>query len=264
MKVLITDTINKAAVDILRQSAGVDIRQGITPDSLKSIIKRYDALIVRSQTKVTADIVDAAEKLQVIGRAGVGVDNIDLEAATRRGIIVVNSPERNVVSTAEHTMAMLLALARQIPKANNMLHAGVWNRQLKGFEIRNKTLGVIGLGRVGSKVVEMAKGFRMNIIACDPMIAASRAETMGVQLVEFENLLSTSDFISIHVPLNPTTANLIGGDQLKLMKPTAMIVNCARGGIVDERALYDALDQGRLAGAAVDVYKKEPAQDNNL
>jgi len=161
MKVLITDTINKAAVDILRQSAGVDIRQGITPDSLKSIIKRYDALIVRSQTKVTADIVDAAEKLQVIGRAGVGVDNIDLEAATRRGIIVVNSPERNVVSTAEHTMAMLLALARQIPKANNMLHAGVWNRQLKGFEIRNKTLGVIGLGRVGSKVVEMAKGFRM-------------------------------------------------------------------------------------------------------
>ena len=264
MKVLIADPLAKAGIDILRQSANVDIREALTPEQLQSIIKHYDALIVRSQTEVTADIIDAADRLQVIGRAGVGVDNIALEAATRRGVVVVNSPEGNIVSTAEHTMAMLLALARQIPRANNLLHDGFWNRQLKGFEIRNKTLGVIGLGRVGSKVVEMAKGFRMNVIVSDPMISESQAERLGVELVELETLLTRSDFITIHVPLNPTTRNLISSDQLNLVKPTAMIINCARGGIVDEKALYDALNQDRLAGAAVDVYEEEPALNNIL
>ena len=264
MKILVTDPIATAGVNILQQYAGVDVEQSPTPEQLQSIIGHYEALIVRSQTKVTANIIDAAGKLRVIGRAGVGVDNIDVGAATRRGIIVVNSPEGNIVSTAEYTISMLLALARQIPQAYSLLHAGVWSRELKGFEIRNKILGIIGLGRVGTEVAEMAKGLRMNVIAYDPMISESRAERLGVQLVELETLLTRSDFVTIHVPLTPTTRNLIGSDQLSLMKPTAMIVNCARGGIIDEKALYDALNQGRLAGAAVDVFSQEPAQDNIL
>lgn len=264
MKILITDPIATEGVNILRQHAEVDIQQGITPPELASIIGDYDGLIVRSQTKVTAQVIEAADKLQVIGRAGVGVDNIDIEAATRRGIIVVNSPEGNIVSTAEHTIAMLLALARRIPQANNLLHAGVWSRELKGFEVRHKTLGIIGLGRVGTEVAEMAKGLRMEVIAYDPMISESRAERLGVRLVDLETLLKTSDFITIHVPLNASTRGMLGRSQLKLVKPTAMLINCARGGIVDEEALYEALEQGRLAGAAVDVFSREPARDNIL
>ena len=264
MKILITDSIAAEGVEILRQHADVDIRQGLKPEQLSSIIGDYDALIVRSQTKVASDIIDAAGKLQVIGRAGVGVDNIDVDAATRRGIIVINSPEGNIVSTAEHTIAMLLALARRIPQANSLLHAGVWSREFKGSEIRNKILGIIGLGRVGTEVAEMAKGLRMDVIAYDPMISESRAERLGVRLVELETLLTTSDFITIHVPLNVSTKGLLGRSQLRLVKPTAMLVNCARGNIVDEEALYDALNQGRLAGAAVDVFSQEPAQDNIL
>lgn len=264
MKVLIADSLAEAGVEILRQQADVDILLSLSPEKLESIIGDYEALIVRSQTKVTASIIDAADKLRVIGRSGVGVDNIDVDAATRRGIIVVNSPEGNIISTAEYTISMLLALARQIPQAHSLLRAGVWSRELKGFEIRNKILGIIGLGRVGTEVAEMAKGLRMNVIAYDPMTSESRAERLGVQLVELKTLLTRSDFVTIHVPLTPTTRNLIGNDQLSLMKPTAMIVNCARGGIVDEKALYDALNQGRLAGAAIDVFSQEPAQDNLL
>jgi len=249
MKVLVTDPIAPAGMDILRQHAEVDERPGLGAEELQSIIAGYDALIVRSQTRVTAGIIDAAGRLQVIGRAGVGVDNIDIEAATRRGILVVNSPEGNIVSTAEHTIAMLLALARQIPRAHMLLHSGVWDRGLKGVEVRNKTLGVIGLGRVGVEVAEMARGIRMNVIAYDPMVAESRAERLGVQLVEMEALLKASDFVTVHVPLNSTTRKLIGMDQLKLMKPTAMVINCARGGIVDEEALYEALEEDRLAEA---------------
>ena len=264
MKILVTDPIAAEGIEILRQYTEVDIRQALTPEQLQSIIGNYDALIVRSQTKVTSDIIDAADKLQIIGRAGVGIDNIDVDAATRRGIIVVNSPEGNIVSTAEHTIAMLLALARRIPQADSLLHAGVWSRELKGFEIRHKILGIIGLGRVGTEVAEMAKGLRLDVIAYDPMISESRAERLGVRLVELETLLKTADFITIHVPLNASTRGLIGRSQLKLVKPTAMLVNCARGGIVDEKALYEALNQGRLAGAAVDVFSQEPAQDNIL
>jgi D-3-phosphoglycerate dehydrogenase len=264
VKILITDRIAAEGIGILQQHAEVDIRQGLKAEQLRSIIGDYDALIVRSQTKVTSDIIETAGKLQVIGRAGVGVDNIDLDAATSCGIIVVNSPEGNIVSTAEHTIAMLLALARRIPQANSMLHAGVWSRELKGLEIRNKILGIIGLGRVGTEVAELAKGLRLNVIAYDPMISESRAERLGVQLVDLEKLLTTSDFITIHVPLNSSTRGLISRSQLKLMKPTAMLINCARGGIVDEKALFEALEQGLLAGAAVDVFSKEPAQDNIL
>jgi len=266
VKILITDSIAAEGVGILRQHADVDIRQGLKPEQLSSIIGDYDALIVRSQTKVTSNIIEVAGKLQVIGRAGVGVDNIDVEAATRRGIIVINSLEGNIVSTAEHTIAMLLALARRIPQAQakSLRRTGVWCREFKGFQIRNKILGIIGLGRVGTEVAEMAKGLRMEVIAYDPMVSESRAERLGVRLVELETLLKTADFITVHVPLNSSTVGLIGPSQLKLVKPTAMLVNCARGGIVDEKALCDALNQGRLAGAAVDVFSQEPAQDNIL
>ncbi len=264
MKILITDSIAAEGIEILRQYAEVDIRRALKPEQLKSIIGDYDALIVRSQTKVTSDIIETARRLQVIGRAGVGVDNIDVEAATRCGIVVVNSPEGNIVSTAEHTVAMLLAWARRIPQANELLRTGVWNRELKGCEIRRKTLGIIGLGRVGTEVAEMAKGLRMDVIAYDSMVSESRAGKLGVRLVELETLLETSDFITVHVPLNASTRGLIGRRQLELMKPTAMVINCARGGIVDEKALYEALSEGRLAGAAVDVFTKEPAIDNIL
>lgn len=264
MKVLITEKIADAGVHILQEYAEVDIQPALTPEQLQSIIGRYDTLIVRSQTKITPDIIDAADNLQIIARVGVGVDNIDVDAATRRGILVINSPEGNIVSTAEHTIAMLLALVRQIPKANDLLRAGYWSRELKGYEIRNKILGIIGLGRIGTEVAQLAKGLRMNVIANDPMISEDRAERLGVQLVKLETLLATSDFITIHVSLNATTRGLIGREQLKLVKPTAMLINCARGGIVDEKALYDALEQGLLAGAAVDVFSQEPTQDNIL
>jgi len=220
--------------------------------------------VIRSQTKVTADIINAADKLQVIGRAGVGVDNIDVDAATASGILVVNSPEGNIVSTAEHTIAMLLALARKIPQANNKLHTGTWSREFKGLEIRNKTLGIIGLGRVGTEVAEMARGLRMNVIAYDPVITEERADKLGIRMVKMKSLLEQSDFVTVHVPLNPTTEGLLGEDKLKMMKPSAMIINCARGGIVDEKALLEALNESRLAGAAVDVFSEEPAQNNIL
>ena len=264
MRVLVTDPIAQAGIDILRQHAEVDMREGLTADELQSIIGEYEVLIVRSQTKVTAAVIDAADKLQVIGRAGVGVDNIDIDAASRRGVLVVNSPEGNIVSAAEHTIALLLALARQIPRADGLLRRGIWNRELKGVQVRNKTLGIIGLGRVGVQVAEMAKGLRMDVVAYDPMVAEDRAKRLGVRLVQFEDLLSTSDFVTVHVPLNPRTRKLISRDQLNLMKPSARIINCARGDIVDEEALYEAIKQGRLAGAALDVFSKEPAQDNIL
>ena len=264
MKVLITEKIADAGIELLRQSVEVDIQLNPTPEELRSIIENYDALIVRSQTKVTSDIIDAADNMMVIGRAGVGVDNIDVDSATRRGILVVNSPEGNIVSTAEHTIALLLALVRHIPRSSGLLSAGVWDRKFKGIEVRSKTLGVIGLGRVGTEVAQLAKGLRMNVIAYDSMVSEARAERLGVQLMELEPLLKTSDFVTIHVPLNPTTRGLIGHEQFKLMKPTAMLINCARGGIVDEEALYDALNQSLLAGAAVDVFTKEPAEGNIL
>lgn len=264
MKILVTDPIASTGLKILEQYADVDVQPALTPAQLQAIVGHYDALIVRSQTKVTSNIIEAAGNLQVIGRAGVGVDNIDLDAATSCGILVVNSPEGNIVSTAEHTIAMLLALARHIPKAHSQLRTGVWNRSYKGCEIRNKVLGILGLGRVGTEVAEMAKGLRMNVVAYDPMISENRAERLGVRLVELETLLTESDFITVHVPLNPTTRGLIGMDQFKLLKPTAMVINCARGGIIDEKALYNALEQGCLAGAAVDVFTREPAQDNIL
>ncbi len=263
-KILISDQIAENGIAMLKRSAQVDILTGLTAEQLRACIGGYDALIVRSQTKVTPDIIEAGAKLQVIGRAGVGIDNIDVEAATRRGIMVVNSPQGNIISTAEHTIALILSLARQIPKADAQLHAGNWNRKLKGIQIRGKTLGIVGLGRVGSEVAQMAKGLQMNVVAFDTAVSENRAEKLGARLVDLNSLLASSDFVTVHVPLSHLTAGLIGAQQLKLMKPTAMIVNCARGGVIDEKALLEAVNGGLLAGAAIDVFTQEPALDSIL
>ena len=263
-RVLVADEIAEAGIEVLRAGADVDVRTGLSPDDLLDIIGGYHALIVRSQTRVTARLIEAGDSLEVIGRAGVGVDNIDVDAATRRGIFVVNSPEGNIVSAAEHTMALLLALARHIPKADGELRTGKWDRSLKGTEVRSKTLGIIGFGRVGTAVAEMARGFHMTVIASDPMVTQSAADRFGVQMVDLGTLLAKSDFVTVHVPLSQSTRGLIGRAQMAQMKPTAMLINCARGGIIDETALNEALEAGRLAGAALDVFQEEPAVDNLL
>jgi D-3-phosphoglycerate dehydrogenase len=263
-RVLVTDPIAPAASDILRQHAEVEVQIGLTTAELQAAIGQYHALVVRSQTSVTRQVIEAGTNLEVIGRAGVGVDNIDVDAATRCGILVINSPEGNIVSTAEHTVAILLAVARHIPRATSQLRAGVWNRSLKGTQIRGKVLGVVGLGRVGSTVADLARGLHMNVIAYDPMVSEETAEKLGIRMVDMKTLLASSDFVTVHVPLNSTTKGLIGANELRQMKPTAILLNCARGGIVDEEALYEALQQGRLAGAGVDVFTHEPAVGNIL
>jgi D-3-phosphoglycerate dehydrogenase len=263
-RVLVCESIAGSALDYLRQHVEVELRTGMSAQELKAAVADYDALLVRSQTRVTGDIIEAAGRLQIIGRPGVGVDNIDLDAATRRGVLVINSPEGNIVSTAEHTIAMLMALARKIPAANAKLHFGLWDRSIKGREIRNKVLGIIGLGRVGRHVADLSSGLHMNVIAYDPMISESVADKLGVRMVDLDSLLRQSDFVTVHVPINPSTRGLIGARELGIMQTSAAVINCARGGIVDETALYEALESGQIAGAAVDVFSKEPAQDNIL
>jgi D-3-phosphoglycerate dehydrogenase len=264
MRILVSDRIADEGLDILSSYTETDVMLGLSSNELELIIGKYDALIVRSQTEVTRRVIEAGQRLYVIGRAGVGIDNIDVEAATQHGIIVVNSPEGNIVSTAEHTIAMMLTLARSIPKAHSQLQNGIWDRSIKGIQLRNKTIGIIGLGRVGTQVADMAHGLHMNVIACDPVIRKSKADILGIEMVELDSLLKTADFISIHVPLNSTTRGLISREKLTLLKPTAMLINCARGGIVDEDALYEALEKGAIAGAAVDVFSKEPGANNIL
>jgi D-3-phosphoglycerate dehydrogenase len=264
-RILVADSIADEGIDILRTEADVDIKLKLKPDELSAIIGDYDALIVRSETKVTAKIIEAGKKLQVIGRAGIGVDNIDLDAATRRGIVVVNAPAGNAISTAEHTIALLFALARHIPQANIRLKSGEWKREdYIGTEVRNKTLGIIGLGRVGSEVARMAKGLEMKLLVYDPYVSAEKASHLGVELVSLEELLKRSDFVTVHVPLTPATKGLIGKKELALVKPTVRFINSARGGIIDEEALFQAINEGKVAGAAIDVFSKEPALDNIL
>ncbi len=264
-KVLVTDPIASDGLDILRRHAEVEVRLGLPTQELATIIGGFDGLVVRSETRVTAPVIDAATHLQVIGRAGVGVDNIDLEAATRRGIVVVNTPTANTVSAAEHTLALLLAVARHIPQANALLKQGKWQRNsFVGVEVRNKTLGIVGLGQVGSEVARRAQGLEMRVIAHDPFISLEHAHNLGVELVSLPDLLSQSGFISLHVPLTPQTQGLIGHRELALMKPGAYLINTARGGIIDEEALAEALALGGLAGAAVDVFAEEPPRDSPL
>lgn len=264
-KILVADPIAEEGIEALRSGAMVDVKAGLKPEELVDVIGDYDALVVRSETKISAEIINAGHKLQVIGRAGIGVDNINLDAATRRGIVVVNAPEGNVIATAEHTLSLLLALSRHIPQACTSLKSGEWNRKkFVGTELRNKTLGIVGLGRVGTEVVRMAKGLEMRLIAYDPFVSKERAEQLGVELVSREELLKRSDFITIHVPLTDATKGIIGGKELALVKPSVRFINTARGGLIDEEALYKAIEEGKVAGAAFDVFTEEPACDNIL
>ena len=259
MRVLVTDALAEEGVALVGQFCPADVRRGLRPEQLIEIIGDYDGLLVRSETKVTSAVIEAARNLKVIGRAGVGVDNIDVEAATRRGIVVVNAPTSVTGAASEHTIALLLAMARRIPDANQSTKSGEWQRsRYMGVEVRGKTLGLVGLGNIGIQVAEMAQGLRMNVIAYDPYLSSDHAARLGVSLVSIENLLSTSDFISIHVPLTASTRGLIGRKELQSAKHGARLINCARGGIVDENALLEALEEGWLAGAALDVFVLEP------
>ncbi len=259
MRVLVSDPVAEDGVEYLRQHAEVDLKVGVKPEELIRIIPQYDALVVRSETKVTAEVIEKASRLQVIGRAGVGVDNIDVAAATRRGIVVVNAPTGNNIAAAEHTVGMMLALARHIPQAYISLRSGEWKRsRFMGVELRDKLLGVVGLGRIGTEVARRAQGLEMRVIAYDPYLSAEHAQKLGIEAVELDDLLQRADFVTLHVPLTPQTRGLIGTEQLRRMKPSARLINCARGGIVDEAALLEALDQGVIAGAALDVFVQEP------
>lgn len=258
-RILVTEPIAEEGLDVLRGRAAVDINTELTAEQLTRVIGSYDGLLVRSKTRVTAELVAAGARLRVIGRVGTGVDNVDLDAATRRGIVVVNAPYGNTISVAEHTLALLLALARHIPQASASMHSGRWEKTaLEGTQIRGKVLGLVGLGRVGAAVARRALGLEMKVIAHDAFVAPERAAQLGVSWVTLDELLRSADFISLHLPDTDQTRGLIGVRELELTKPSAYLINCARGSLVDERALLEALDSGRLAGAGLDVFSQEP------
>ncbi|MCS6815130.1 MAG: phosphoglycerate dehydrogenase [Cyanobacteria bacterium] len=260
-KVLISDPIDQAGIDVLSQVAQVDIKTKLSEDELVKLIPDYDALMIRSGTKVTAKVIEAGKLLKIIGRAGVGVDNVDVPAATRRGILVVNSPEGNTIAAAEHAIAMMLALSRYIPEANQSVKAGEWKRTaFVGVEVYKKTLGIVGLGKIGAHVATVARAMGMRLLAYDPYVSTERAEQLGCRLVDLDLLLRESDYVTLHIPKTPETQHLINADAIATMKPTARIINCARGGIIDEAALAEALKAGKIAGAALDVYEIEPLE----
>ena len=265
-RILVSDRIAEDGNAILRSSgAEVDVRLDLSAKELVEVISRYDGLIVRSQTKVTSEVIEAGTKLQVVGRAGVGVDNIDLQSATEKGVVVVNAPTGNVVSAAEHALGLMLCLSRNIPQANAALKAGRWERsRFVGVELRAKTLGIVGLGQVGSELARRAHGLEMDVLAFDPFVPEERARVLGLDLVSLEELLERSDFVSLHTTLTDKTADLIGEAELRRMKPTARIINAARGGLIDEEALARALEEGRLGGAALDVFAEEPFKEHPL
>lgn len=267
-RVLVSDRLSQEGLAILEREPDliqVDVQTGLSEADLCGIIGDYHGMIVRSSTKVTAPILEKANNLQVIGRAGIGVDNIDVEAASRKGVIVMNTPTGNAVTTAEHTIAMMMAIARKIPQADASMKRGEWEKKrFTGVEIYNKILGVIGLGNIGSIVADRAQGLGMRVIAYDPFVTEEKAEKMRVELVTLDQLYERSDFVTVHTPLTPETKGLIGKEALGRMKPTAILINCARGGIVDEAALYEALKSNRIAGAALDVYTEEPPKENPL
>lgn len=259
-KILVSDSLSDVGLEVLRQSGlEVDVNTGRKEEELVEIIKDYDALIVRSATKVTAKILEAGKKLKIVGRAGVGVDNVDVAAASRHGVIVMNTPLGNITSAAEHAVAMLLSMARYIPAADASMKSGKWDKKsFTGIELAGKTLGVIGMGKVGQIVARAAKGIGMDVCALDPFLPERRAKELGVELVDFDSLLAKSDIVTIHTPLTDETRGLLGAAAFSKMKKGARLVNCARGGIVDEAALVKALEEGKLAGAALDVFEKEP------
>jgi D-3-phosphoglycerate dehydrogenase / 2-oxoglutarate reductase len=264
-KVLVSDSIDPVGIDILSQVATVDVKTDLTPEQLIAAISEYDALMIRSSTRVTQAVIEAGSKLKIIGRAGVGVDNVDVPAATRKGIVVVNSPEGNTIAAAEHTLAMMMAMSRFIPTANQSMKDGKWDRKnFTGVEVYKKTLGVVGLGKIGAHVATVARAMGMRLLAYDPFISAERAEQLGCRLAELDQLFRESDYITLHIPKTPETANLINAAAIAKMKPTARIINCARGGIIDEAALALAVQEGRLGGAAIDVFETEPLGDSPL
>lgn len=266
-QILISDPLSEDGIYPLREAEGFNIvmETGLTPEQLAGRIGDFDALLVRSQTQVTRAIIEKATNLKIIGRAGVGVDNIDLEAATEHGIIVVNAPDGNTNSAAEHTMAMLMSMARKIPQAFHALRNQNWDRKsYVGVELKNKTLGVVGFGRIGQEVAARAKGQRMNVIAYDPFLTAEKAEKLGVDFGTVEEVLKAADFVTVHTPLLKETHHLINAGAFHIMKDGVQIVNCARGGIIDENALYDAIKSKKVAGAALDVFEQEPMVDFRL
>jgi D-3-phosphoglycerate dehydrogenase len=265
-RILVTEEIAPSGLAAMREAGHtVDVRLGLSPEELLAEVRTANALVIRSATKVTAEVLAAAPELVVVGRAGIGLDNVDVEAATRRGVMVVNAPQSNVLSAAEHTMALLLAQARNIPQAHAALKAGKWERsRWEGVELHGKVLGIVGLGRVGALVAQRALAFGMRLVAYDPYVAPERARQMSVELRDLEELVRTADFLTIHLPKTPETVGLIGEELLKLAKPGLRIVNTARGGIVDEEALARAIREGRVAGAALDVFAEEPCTSSPL
>jgi D-3-phosphoglycerate dehydrogenase len=265
-KVLIADKLSPAAVAIFKErGVEADVKPGLTKDELIAIVGEYDGLAIRSATKVTADVIKAATKLKVVGRAGIGVDNVDIPAATAAGVIVMNTPFGNSITTAEHAIALMMALARELPAANASTHAGKWEKnRFMGVELYGKTLGLIGAGNIGSIVADRARGLKMKVVAFDPYLSPERADDLGVEKVELNDLLARADFITLHTPLTSETRNIISADAINRMKKGVRIVNCARGGLIDETALKAALDSGHVAGAALDVFEEEPAKENVL
>ncbi|MDO9517867.1 MAG: phosphoglycerate dehydrogenase [Methanosarcinaceae archaeon] len=265
MKVLVSDPLSEEGTSRLQEHFTVDISTGLSEDELIVKIKDADALLVRSETKVTKRVIDAADNLKIIGRAGVGVDNIDIDAATQKGIIVVNAPEGNMLSAAEHTIAMMMSLTRNIPQANASMKSRKWERKnFMGTEVNGKILGVVGLGRIGAEVAKRAQGLEMTILAYDPFISEERAQELGVELATVNEISKRADFITVHTPLIKETRNIIDAEQFAVMKDGVRIINCARGGIINEKALADAVKSGKVAGAALDVFVNEPPFDSPL
>lgn len=264
-KVLVSDPVDQAGLDILSQVAQVDVQTGLSEEELVRIIPEYDALMIRSGTRVTRAVIEAGTQLKIIGRAGVGVDNVDVPAATRQGVVVVNSPEGNTIAAAEHAVAMMLSLSRHVPDANQSVKSGKWDRKsFMGVEVYKKTLGVVGLGKIGSHVATIARAMGMKLLAYDPFISSERAEQLGCRLVELDFLLREADYITLHIPKTPETTHLINAETLATMKPTVRIVNCARGGIIDEVAIAAAINEGRIGGAALDVFENEPLEEDSV
>jgi D-3-phosphoglycerate dehydrogenase len=267
MRVLVSDNLGEIGIQMFQQEEGieVDVNVGLPPEELKEIIGSYDALVIRSATKVTEDLLEAAPNLKVVGRAGIGLDNVDIPAATKRGVVVMNTPGGNVITTGEHAIAMLMSLTRNIPQGTATLKAGQWaKKKLQGREVYGKTLGVLGFGRIGSIVADRAKGLKMRVIVHDPLVTPEVIEKSGFTGVSLRDLYKQSDYITIHVPKLKETTNLVNQDAFEQMKDGVMLINCARGGIVNESDLYEAMMSGKVAGAALDVFEVEPPEESPL
>ncbi|MGA3115544.1 MAG: phosphoglycerate dehydrogenase [Syntrophobacteraceae bacterium] len=267
MKILVSDNLSESGIEKLSKVPGfeVEVNTTLSAEEFRRAIKEFDALVIRSATKVTTEVLENAHNLKVIGRAGIGLDNVDIEAASKRGIVVMNTPEGNVITTAEHAIAMMLALTRNIPQASSSLKNGAWEKKrFKGKEVFNKVLGIIGVGRIGRIVAERAQGLKMQVIGYDPYINPEVIDSLGIRGVSFDELLASSDYITIHTPMTSETRNVLNADTFRKMKPGVFVINCARGGIINEQDLYEAIKQGIVAGAALDVFAKEPPTGNPL